>query len=135
MNKDLVVLTLSKLLITCGYTCFCYRSWLLSVSSFYWVNIVILSFQRSFVVLSLIVFNRFLKSCVLTSGFNANNFLFRSFRQRGANFAFSCGAPTEFIKEQGDWQSDAYLIYLKLSTQKKLDMLHTISAQLSHISL
>ena len=53
-----MVLTLLKLLIS--YTRLCYRSWLLSVSSFYWVNIVILSFQRSFAVLSLIVFSRLL---------------------------------------------------------------------------
>ena len=80
-------------------------------------------------------FNRFLKSCVRAAGFNPNHFSSRSFRQGGATFAFSCGAPTEFIKAQGDWQSDAYLIYLKLSTQKKLDILHAISTRLSHISL
>ena len=77
-------------------------------------------------------FNRFLKSCALATGFNVHQLSSRSFRQGGATFAFNCGAPTEFIKAQGDWQSDAYLIYLKLSTQKKLDILHSISAHLTH---
>ena len=80
-------------------------------------------------------FNRFLKSCVLAADFNPNHFSSHIFRQGGATFAFSCGVPTELIKAQNDWQSDAYLIYLKLSTQKKLDILNVISARLSHISL
>ena len=72
-------------------------------------------------------FNRFLKSCVAAVGLNPSNFSSRSFRQGGATFAFNCGAPTEFIKTQGDWRSDAYLVYLKLSTEKKLDILHLAS--------
>ena len=80
-------------------------------------------------------FNRFFKACVLAAGFIPQHFSSRSFRQGGATFAFNCGAPSEFIKAQGDWHSDAYLVYLKLSTQKKLDILHSISTPLSHISL
>ena len=80
-------------------------------------------------------FNRFLKACASATGFDPNHFSSRSFRQGGATFVFNCGAPTEFIKAQGDWQSDAYLIYLKLSTQKKLDILRSISSRLSHIRL
>ena len=80
-------------------------------------------------------FNRFFKACVRAAGFDPQHFSSRSFRQGGATFAFNCGAPSEFIKAQGDWQSDAYLIYLKLSTQKKLDILRSISTRLSHITL
>ena len=80
-------------------------------------------------------FNRFLKACASATGFDPNHFSSRSFRQGGATFLFNCGAPTEFIKAHGDWQSDAYLIYLKLSTQKKLDILRSISSRLSHIRL
>ena len=72
-------------------------------------------------------FNLFFKACVLAAGFNPQHFSSRSFRQGGATFAFNCGVPSEFIKAQGDWQSDAYSIYLKLSTQKKLDILRSIS--------
>ena len=41
----------------------------------------------------------------------------------------NCGTPTEFIKVQGD----AYLVYLKLSTKKKLDILQAISARLFNL--
>ena len=80
-------------------------------------------------------FNRFFKSCITTVGLEPGNFSSRSFRQGGATFAFNCGAPTEFIKAQGDWQSDAYLIYLKLSTKKKLDIFQAISGSLSGVTI
>jgi len=44
------------------------------------------------------------------SGFQSSSFFVSSFRQGGATFAFNCSVPSEFIKAQGDWQSDAYLI-------------------------
>jgi len=34
-----------------------------------------------------------------------------SFRRGGATFAFRCGVPAFLIKLQGDWHSDAYLLY------------------------
>jgi hypothetical protein len=36
-----------------------------------------------------------------------------SFRRGGATFAFQCGASPAQIKEQGDWKSSAYLLYLE----------------------
>ena len=78
-------------------------------------------------------FNRFFKSCVAAVGLNPSNYSSRSFRQGGTTLAFNCGAPTEFIKAQGDWRSDAYLVYLKLSTEKKLDILRSISIRLSNL--
>ena len=80
-------------------------------------------------------FNRFFKACINTVGLKPEHFSSRSFRQGGATFAFNCGAPTEFIKAQGDWRSDAYLVYLKLSPKKKLDILQAISARLSNFTL
>jgi hypothetical protein len=35
-----------------------------------------------------------------------------SFRRGGASFAFQCGVPAYLIKLQGDWFSDAYLLYI-----------------------
>ena len=32
----------------------------------------------------------------------------------GVSFAFECNAPAELIKFQGDWCSDAYLVYLEI---------------------
>ena len=80
-------------------------------------------------------FNRFFKSCIATVGLEPGSFSCRSFCQGGATFAFNCGTPTEFIKVQGDWRSDAYLVYLKLSTKKKLDILQAISARLSGLAI
>ena len=80
-------------------------------------------------------FNQFFKACFTSVGLKPVNFSSRSFRQGGATFAFNCGAPTEFIKALGDWRSDAYLVYLKLSTKKKLDILQAISAHLSNLAL
>ena len=48
-----------------------------------------------------------------------SNFSPHSFRRGGATFAFDCHIPSEIIKLQGDWQSDAYLVYLELSQQQK----------------
>ena len=76
------------------------------------------------------LFNRFSKSCVALVGINPSCLSSRSFRQGGATFAFNGGAPTEFIKAQGDWRGDAYL-----STEKKLDLLQAISARLSHLDI
>lgn len=43
-----------------------------------------------------------------------------SLRRRGATFAFQCGIPAEFIKMQGDWRSDAYLLYLLIPLVDRL---------------
>ena len=63
-------------------------------------------------------FNQFFKACISTVGLKPDHFSSHSFRQGGAPFALNCSMPTKFIKAQGDWRSDAYLIYLKLSTKK-----------------
>ena len=90
----------------------------------------IVSQDGSFRSLLVTHFNRFFKACVTTVGLKPDNFSSRSFRQGGATFV----VPTEFIKAQGDWRSDAYLVYLKLSTKKKLDILQAISAHLSNLA-
>ena len=54
-----------------------------------------------------------------------------SFRRGGVTFAFACHAPRAFIKAQGDWQSDAYLVYLQFSSADKLKLLNSITSRLS----
>ena len=71
-------------------------------------------------------FPLFLKCCVSSIGEDPTHFSSRSFRKGGATFAFNCGAPIEFIKAQGDWKSDASLVYLTLSSSKKLALLNAI---------
>ena len=53
-----------------------------------------------------------------------------SFRRGGATFAFDCHIPSEIIKLQGDWQSDAYLVYLELSQQQKQRACHAMASKL-----
>jgi hypothetical protein len=45
-----------------------------------------------------------------------------SFRRGGATFAFRCGAPPAQIKEQGDWKSAAYLLYLEFDDSARARM-------------
>lgn len=46
-------------------------------------------------------------------GYDPSQYAGHSFRRGGATFAFQCGAPPAQIKEQGDWKSSAYLLYLE----------------------
>lgn len=46
-------------------------------------------------------------------GMNPARYSGHSFRRGGATFAFQCGASPAQIKEQGDWKSSAYLLYLE----------------------
>ena len=77
-------------------------------------------------------FNLFLKCCVSSIGEDLSHFSSHSFRKGGATFAFNCGAATEFIKAEGDWKSDAYLVYLTLSSAKKLALLNAITTKLAN---
>ena len=77
-------------------------------------------------------FNLFLNRCVSSIGEDPLHFSLRSFRKGRATFAFNCGAPTEFIKAQGDWKSDASLVYLTLSSSKKLALLNAITTKLAN---
>ena len=52
-----------------------------------------------------------------------------SFRRGGATFGFDCHIPSEIIKLQGDWHSDAYLVYLQLSQQQKQRACHAMAAK------
>jgi len=47
------------------------------------------------------------------------SFFPHSFRWGGTSFAFECNVPAELIKFQGDWHSDAYLVYLEISSSQK----------------
>ena len=54
-----------------------------------------------------------------------------SFRRGGATFAFDCHIPSEIIKLHGDWQSDAYLVYLELSQQQKQCACHAMASKVT----
>ena len=76
-------------------------------------------------------YNAFIKASLSAIGFNPAHYSSHSFRRGGATFAFSRDAPTAFIKAQGDWKSDAYLVYLTLSTANKFKILNSITSRLS----
>ena len=77
---------------------------------------------------------KFLKECIKFLGYNENVYSMHSFRRGGATFAFRAGAPSEFIKAQGDWMSDAFLVYSVISPQDKTRILQSITARLAHKS-
>ena len=65
-------------------------------------------------------FSAFIKRATKLLGLDSRQFSPHSFRRGGATFAFSCSVPAELIQHLGDWRSDAYLVYLDMSTGQKL---------------
>ena len=76
-------------------------------------------------------YNAFIKASIAAIGLHPSRFSSHSFRRGGATFAFQQRAPPAFIKAQGDWKSDAYLVYLTLSADDKLQILNSITSRLS----
>ncbi|CAH3163350.1 unnamed protein product [Porites lobata] len=63
---------------------------------------------------------------------NPQDFSGHSLHRGGATFAFQCGIPSELIKVQGDWRSNAYMLYLTLPLADRLVLSRFIS---QHIQL
>lgn len=76
-------------------------------------------------------FSSFLKSCVLYLGLDPATFSPHSFRRGGASFAFACGVPSELIQLQGDWKSDAYLVYLHMSDAQKYQAVRAMAHEIA----
>jgi len=68
------------------------------------------------------VFQKFFRSCLVGVGLQADEFSSHSFRRGGASWAFRVQIPGELIKVQGDWASSAYLIYLDMSVDQRLQV-------------
>ena len=62
-------------------------------------------------------FSKLVRETVLAAGWSGN-FTSHSFRVGAASTAASLGAPDDLIKALGRWNSDAYLLYVKLSRQQ-----------------
>ena len=75
-------------------------------------------------------FSVFLSKVISQLHLDPSFFSPHSFRRGGATFAFDCGLPPEIIKCLGDWQSDAYLLYLELSDKQKLHACHAMAHKL-----
>lgn len=57
----------------------------------------------------------------------ASKFSGHSFRRGGATFAFRCGAPVELISLQGDWSSDAVLLYIAQPLERRISVASMIA--------
>ena len=68
-----------------------------------------------------------LRTSLSLAGFKASNYSGHSFRRGGATFAFRCGAPVELISLQGDWSSDAVLLYIAQPLERRLSVAHLIA--------
>ncbi|KAI8516630.1 hypothetical protein Bbelb_052110 [Branchiostoma belcheri] len=73
----------------------------------------LLSFDVSAQQVLTAVFDKALKCILVRAGLNPHLYSLHSGRRGGATFAFRAGVPVELIRLQGDWRSDAYLLYLK----------------------
>ena len=78
-------------------------------------------------------FSGFLSRVASRLQLDPSRFSPHSFRRGGATFAFDCHVPSEVIKLQGDWQSDAYLVYLELSQQQKQRACQAMAAKLQSL--
>ena len=58
------------------------------------------------------VFSAKLRSRLTIADLEATQYSGQSFRRGGATYAFRCGTPVELISLQGDWSSDAVLLYI-----------------------
>ena len=80
-------------------------------------------------------FSRFLARSLQAIGADPSEFSPHSFRRGGATFAFDCGLPAELIKLQGDWRSDAYLVYLEMTDHQKRTAVNAMAHALQQIGL
>ena len=70
--------------------------------------------------------------CVLASaGLDPSKYSTHSLRRGGASYAFKCGAPVELISLQGDWSSDAVLIYVAQPLERRLSVARLIASNIA----
>ena len=68
-----------------------------------------------------------LRQSLIHAGLQASHYSGHSFRRGGATYAFRCGAPIELISFQGDWSSDAVLLYVAQPLERRLSVAHLIA--------
>ena len=73
------------------------------------------------------VFQARLKQLVHKSGWVAAAFSSHSLRRGGASLAYKAKVPGELIKVQGDWASDAYLAYLSIPLEQRIQVATQLS--------
>ena len=73
-----------------------------------------------------------LRKVLSHAGFPANKFSGHSFRRGGASYAFRCGDPVELISLQGDWSSDAVLLYIAQPLERRLSVAKLIAQNIDY---
>ena len=73
------------------------------------------------------VFQARIKQLVHKSGWVTAAFSSHSLRRGGASLAYKAKVPGELIKVQGDWASDAYLAYLSIPREQKIQVATQLS--------
>lgn len=68
------------------------------------------------------ILQKFIKDKVAKLGLDPRHFSSHSLRRAGATWAFKAQVPSELIKVQGDWPSNAYLRYLEISLQQRMEV-------------
>lgn len=75
-------------------------------------------------------FNLFTKLITKHIGLDHTTYSTHSFRRGGATHAFQNRVPSELIKLQGDWKSDAYLVYLEYNFEQRISISKTMALNL-----
>ena len=79
-------------------------------------------------------FSVFTSKVISVIGLVTANYFPHSFKHGGASFTLRCNVPAELIQLQGDWQSDAYLIYLKMSSAQKRRAVNLMASNILQLS-
>ena len=90
--------------------------------------------RQGFQPITYSMFITHLRLCLRKLGLNPSLYSGHSFRRGGASFALQCGIPTEWIKLQGDWSSDAYQRYLDPSFDLRLQLATIMGNSFPHSS-
>ena len=77
-------------------------------------------------------FTNKLKLTLDKCGLDSALFSGHSFRRGGATFALHCGVPSDYIKLQGDWKSNAHERYLDHSLRYKLETVKQMCEGITH---
>jgi integrase len=76
------------------------------------------------------VFDKELKRLISRIGLDPTLYSGHSFRRGGATWAFAQGFTSEALKLLGDWKSDAFLLYIHLSFNTRVELANRLSCSL-----
>ena len=86
--------------------------------------------KNTVVPVSYYQFQTFFRSLLPLINLDPKLYSTHSFRRGGATWAFKNNVPGELIQNHGDWASSAYLLYLDMGLDKKLEVSQAMSAPL-----